>query len=465
MAESRPPEDDALPSSAVRALYRCCHLAAPVVLVPKSAVEFARVTAAVARGSTADAFTRCSLIALSSLTLALASIDLIQWERSEALPALLGVAIMGYLGVMGIGFSAWYFGSMARPRTSVGDLVLIYATGCLAGLAIGLVTGVDWTVVVSTAVMGSAGAVLLHATLSLCRPLAKRLALRRRYAAAIPLRGSRSIHEAMRGRLRAAIEQLLASPRPARSAPRGTTEPQPSDRRDASNRLDAEGRRLTGFRWYDLRPLLGGGTAGLERSQLERTTRLAHEPEDLPPVLRSALTLHGAADAVTLLEDVAIVLPRNAPVESQVAADATASRRSARAPYREVFAALGGALALRLAVDLAWSDRLADRILARAVSRVEDRVIRHALIRALGIERFVGAARLSPVQTDHTGALYVVGPAQDPLTFVKVEADPDGPAAARAHWLSVPSHVASAREGLAWAFGLSERSYYPADEA
>jgi hypothetical protein len=453
--------------SAVRALYRCCHLPAPVVLVPRSAVDFARVTAIVARGSNADAFTRCSLVALSSLTLVLAMIDWIEWERSETAPPLLGVAIMSYLGVMGVGFAAWYFGSMARPRTSAWDLVLIYGTGCLVGLLTGVVAAVDWTVLVSTTVMGAAGAVLLHAGASLCRPPAARLAVGRRFGVAVPLRGSQSIHEAMRSRLRAALEQLLASPRPTRSSPRGApAEAAAPDRRDAAARLDAEGRRLTGFRWYDLRPLLGDGAGGLERAQMERTTRLAREPEDLPAMLRAALLLHGAAEAVTLLEDVAIVLPKSAPVESHAPpSDARTFRRSARSPYREAFFVMGGALALRLAVDLAGSDHLADRILARAVVRVEDRVIRHALIRALGIERFVEAGRISPVQTDQAGALYVIGPAQDPLAFVRVEADPDGPAAARAHWLSVPSHVASAREGLAWAFGLSERSYYPADEA
>jgi hypothetical protein len=119
----------------------------------------------------------------------------------------------------------------------------------------------------------------------------------------------------------------------------------------------------------------------------------------------------------------------------------------------------------RIGIDLTWSDRLADRILATHICRLPSATVRHAAIRAMGPDRFMAAAQLKPVQSGKAGELYVVGPALDPLAFVKVfDATPEPDGSARTHWLSVPPHVATAQEAVAWAFGLSERAYRPAAE-
>jgi hypothetical protein len=465
VADSRR-DDHFLPLAAVRALYRSCHLTPPAVLVPDSAVAYARTVAIAGRVGQAQTFTCVSLCALSFLILFLGTADLIAWWRAGQTPPPFAVAVLAYLATVAVGFAGWYFRVLAQPRTKLADLVLGYAPCVLIGLALGVGLGGGWTILVTATALGAATAVLLHATRAVLAPLGARLRLRRRYRAAVPLRGSPSIHDAMRTRLAAAIEQVLTAPNAGRRQAGGSSE-HGVGRRDMALRLEAEGRRLVGFRWYELRPLLGTAVGTLDRTQLERTGRAVADLEDLPAVLQAALTLHVSVDAATLLERVAIILPRNAPAEIRSAAPAGTTRprlRSRRTPYRETFAALGASPALRLLVDLAGSDRRADRLLARHLIQIEDRINRHALIRTMGLERVVTAAGLEPVQTDDAGALYVIGSAQDPLALVKVAggAEDEVPGA---HWLSVPPHAASAREGLAWTFGLSERAYFPADEA
>ena len=125
-----------------------------------------------------------------------------------------------------------------------------------------------------------------------------------------------------------------------------------------------------------------------------------------------------------------------------------------------MLATLGARFVLRRLVDLARSDRIADRLLARHVTRTDDSVLRQALVEAMGTGRVVAAARLAPVHADETGALYLIGPARDPLAYVRVEDATPRPDGTRAqHWLRVPPHVASAREAVAWTFGRSEQTY------
>jgi hypothetical protein len=68
----------------------------------------------------------------------------------------------------------------------------------------------------------------------------------------------------------------------------------------------------------------------------------------------------------------------------------------------------------------------------------------------MGMDRFMATARLRPVQKDEAGELYLVGPAVDPLAFVRVsDASPGDDDTTRRHWLSVPPYVATASEAVA----------------
>jgi hypothetical protein len=191
------------------------------------------------------------------------------------------------------------------------------------------------------------------------------------------------------------------------------------------------------------------------------------DPDDLPHLLRAAWLAHSLADAATLLEGMAVVVPADAPLEPEPLWQPArpAWRRSGRSPYREVIAIVQNGLWPGLGVDVAWSDDLADRLLASYICKLQDAGLRHAAIRAMGMDRFVAAARLRPVQKDDAGQLYLVGPPVDPLAFVRViDASPGPDGATSLHWLSVPLHVATAREAVAWTFGLSEQEYAPAAE-
>jgi hypothetical protein len=70
------------------------------------------------------------------------------------------------------------------------------------------------------------------------------------------------------------------------------------------------------------------------------------------------------------------------------------------------------------------------------------------------------------VQEDAYGRLYQTGRSEDPSVFVVVHdrvLGPDG--TPLEHWISVPPHVATAREAVAWSFGMDEAEYRPTREA
>jgi hypothetical protein len=70
------------------------------------------------------------------------------------------------------------------------------------------------------------------------------------------------------------------------------------------------------------------------------------------------------------------------------------------------------------------------------------------------------------VQEDARGRLYLIGRDEDPSVFVAVR---DGVLASDGteleDWISVPPYVATAREAVAWSFGLSEAEYRSSREA
>jgi hypothetical protein len=84
----------------------------------------------------------------------------------------------------------------------------------------------------------------------------------------------------------------------------------------------------------------------------------------------------------------------------------------------------------------------------------------------MGEARMIAAAGIEPVHSDTFGDLYLIGPEQNPLAYVKVQDASPGPDGLHEeHWLSVPSHVATAREAVAWTFGMNESAYRPTAES
>jgi hypothetical protein len=81
-----------------------------------------------------------------------------------------------------------------------------------------------------------------------------------------------------------------------------------------------------------------------------------------------------------------------------------------------------------------------------------------------GHVRFLHDAGAERVHTDDTGTLWrcLLAPHDEPLVMVEViNATPDPDGSARIYWLRVPPDMRTARQAVAWSFGLNEGDYHP----
>jgi hypothetical protein len=116
-------------------------------------------------------------------------------------------------------------------------------------------------------------------------------------------------------------------------------------------------------------------------------------------------------------------------------------------------------------VVAAWPTMTASAILA--YPNVE---VRRVLIEQAGLERLAAGLDLHPTQEDACGKLFKVAMLEEPgergvLAFVEVlnsTPEPDG--TRKRYHLRVPPDVRTAREGVAWTFGLREAEYLPWQE-
>ncbi len=92
--------------------------------------------------------------------------------------------------------------------------------------------------------------------------------------------------------------------------------------------------------------------------------------------------------------------------------------------------------------------------------------LRRLLIERYGLSRYLRDVGAKPVHQDACGALYRTGMLTDkPITFVLVvnsTPEPDG--SFKEYWLRVPPETRTAREAVAYTFGLDAESYRPVVE-
>ncbi|MCF6521649.1 hypothetical protein HOY81_00810 [Streptomyces sp. JJ36] len=93
----------------------------------------------------------------------------------------------------------------------------------------------------------------------------------------------------------------------------------------------------------------------------------------------------------------------------------------------------------------------------------ENAELRRVMLEHYGYERYLEESGAEPVQRDAAGVLWRIElEGDEPLVMVEVvnsTPEPDG--THRTYWLRVPPRTRTAREGVAWTFGLEEADYVP----
>jgi uncharacterized protein DUF6745 len=458
--------------SAVHALYRACHRQPPAVLVAPSADEYVRMVRQVSLRGPDYLATRllatlllpCLMLAGLILVFTVSDPEKVARAKAETWVVLLfsvsaGIALWSTIQGHGLLREGLPF----RAPTSA--LWAGYGSGAAIGAAIVSLFGGDALHLIAGGVAGLIIAVLVHFATLLLWPVRGRLRLRRVYGAKLPLVADRSIRDLIEPRIEAAGRES------AESRPRSLGEADHyglrRDRPPTAGPIETTGRPFGLAMWHFIGPVLGPVSEGNGRYYLLDAVRQAADPEELPGVLRAAAQVDAEVDAASFFARTAVLLPAHAPLTIERASSvASRWRRSRRPPYREVLMVARSAPLVQLKIDVAWSQAQAERMMAKQVLGIEDAARRQEAIRAMGEGRFVAAAGIRPVQEDSLGELYMIGPEQTPLALVKVrDASPTADGVHREHWLSVPPHVATAREAVAWTFGMSESAYSPTAES
>jgi hypothetical protein len=93
----------------------------------------------------------------------------------------------------------------------------------------------------------------------------------------------------------------------------------------------------------------------------------------------------------------------------------------------------------------------------------ENAELRRVMLEHYGYDRYLADSGAEPLQRDEAGVLWRIAlEGDEPLVMVEVvnsTPEPDG--TRRTYWLRVPPRTRTAREGVAWTFGLTADEYTP----
>jgi hypothetical protein len=84
---------------------------------------------------------------------------------------------------------------------------------------------------------------------------------------------------------------------------------------------------------------------------------------------------------------------------------------------------------------------------------------KRVMIERYGVDKYVRESGMTPISTDDWGTLYDLG-THRVVRLLNSTLEPDG--SAREYFRAVPSSCQTAREAVAWTFGLPEPEYAPA---
>ncbi|MFB9393834.1 DUF6745 domain-containing protein [Streptomyces coeruleoprunus] len=113
-------------------------------------------------------------------------------------------------------------------------------------------------------------------------------------------------------------------------------------------------------------------------------------------------------------------------------------------------------------VPAAFLDELA-ALTPERIRDEENAELRRVMLEHYGYDRYLQESGAQPVHRDETGVLWRI-PLPDDEDVVMVEVvnstpEPDG--TSRTYWLRVPPATRTAKEGVAWTFGLAAEAYEP----
>jgi hypothetical protein len=460
----QPPPSDPV-AATVADLYRACHLRSPAVLTARDAVHFGRLVGRVVRSFGLTEALSCFLLGCVLVTMLLP-------PAGNAFSAVYGASI-AVLVVPWIMASrrAHHGNGAAFGAALLSVLASLFIGTAVAGTARLAGAGHQVALLAGGLAMGVGACIQL--ALVLLAPCFARWWLGRTVrVGAQPLPWSAILWGAARAD--AVVAARLASALHEVEQARGLsgTGGLRGHRGQAQWAMQAairEAAQDLGI-WSSDLGLVLGQSVGYSSDPAARVGALAStgiSPAGLPRILQAAVELDRRTEAVAAFRGVAVVLPAGAPVAfTPPPVTSRPHRRSGRLPWREALRWLGDAPGLVLAIDLAPSDGAADWLLTHRLARLPEAERRTPALRALGIGRSVAALRLSPVHEDEYGQLYHLGRRDDPSAFVAVRdrvLDTDG--LPLEHWIAVPPHAATAREAVAWSFGMGEAEYRPRKEA
>jgi hypothetical protein len=103
---------------------------------------------------------------------------------------------------------------------------------------------------------------------------------------------------------------------------------------------------------------------------------------------------------------------------------------------------------------------------AETIAGEENAELRRVMLEVYGFERYIAEAGGTMADRDTMGVLWRIDmPGDEPAVIVEVvnsTPEPDG--TSRTYWLRVPPRTRTAREAVAWTFGLTAEEYQPAKE-
>jgi len=88
---------------------------------------------------------------------------------------------------------------------------------------------------------------------------------------------------------------------------------------------------------------------------------------------------------------------------------------------------------------------------------------RRVMLEIYGFDRYLADTNAKPVNRDEAGVLWRINlPDDEPVVMVEViNATPEPDGTRRTYWLRVPPQTSTAKEGVAWTFGLTPADYQP----